>query len=175
MAKRIAGLMRHIFGGHDGLKGLAPVFNFSERAWFSRHWISKEACLARQAVVHCGSYSIPLPWLALAATRSQGLDMSSYPIKVMTTLRRPTTKSSMLELLWDFYEAGCLEPKDRIAALVGLVSDGERPHLDYMAHWTDIYKLVASFMFGHGNNDTRHQMLFHLFEFGPVSPPDNIS
>lgn len=171
MAELIVGLMREILGSNH----FVYISDFSERAWFSRRWIIQEACLARQAVVHCGSCSIPLPWLALAATRLQALDISWYEMKVMANLRRLTTKKSMLELLWHFHEAGCLEPKDRIAALVGLVPDGGRPDLNYLAHWTDIYKRVASFMFGLGDNDTGLQMLFHLFEFGPVSRPDDIS
>ncbi|KAF2971086.1 hypothetical protein GQX73_g2426 [Xylaria multiplex] len=144
MAQRVANLMREIFGGPDGQRALVALVNFSERPWFSRRWIIQEACLARKATVHCGTYSIPLPSLVLTATRFQTLDMSSYPIKVMANLYTPETKLTILELLWNFHEARCLERKDRIAALFGLVRDGHRFHLDYASHWTELYKQVVT-------------------------------
>jgi hypothetical protein len=93
----------------------------------------------------------------------------------MENLRRPTTKRTILELLWIFHEAGCLEPKDCIDALFGLVADDHRFHLDYTARWTELHKQVVSGIFGLGNNDTRLQVLLHLFEFGSVSLPENIA
>ncbi len=89
----------------------------------------------------------------------------------MANLRRPTTKLSILELLWNFYEARCLLPKDRIAALYGLVSEEYRVHLDYTAHWTGLYRQVVTSVLRVGNNDTRLQVLFHLLEFGSISRP----
>ncbi|KAI1778067.1 HET-domain-containing protein [Hypoxylon cercidicola] len=169
MASQIATLMKTLFG--DGLRALGCYDDFSKRPWFSRRWIIQEACLARQATVHCGSYSIPLSSLVLAAARFQSLAMSSYPIKVMANLRRPTIRLTILELLWNFQEAECLEPKDRIAALLGLVHCSHRPRIDYTVHWTELYKQVASSILSLGNNDTKLQVMLHLFEFGAVSVP----
>ena len=175
MASHIAILMRKVFGGGDGLRALECLCQFSDRPLFSRRWIIQEACLAQKATVHCGSHSIPLPLLVLAAIRFQTLDMSSYPIKVMANLRRPITKLTILELLWNFHEARCLEPKDRIAALLGLVPDNHRFHLDFTIHWTELYKQVVLGVFGFGNNDIKLQVLLHLFEFGSVSLPEDIA
>ncbi|GAW23883.1 hypothetical protein ANO14919_134600 [Xylariales sp. No.14919] len=171
MAFLVANVMRKL-GGIDVLRGLMDL---SERPWFSRRWIIQEACLARGAIAHCGSHSIPLPSLVMAAKRFQTLDMSSYPIKVMANLRRPMNKLTMLELLWNFHEARCLEPKDRIASLLGLATEGHRFHLDYTAQWAEIYKQTVSNIFRLGDNDTRLQVLLHLFEFGPVSLPEDIA
>lgn len=171
MASRMAKLMKKVFGGGDGLLGLWYFGEFAARPWFARRWVIQEACLAQHAIIHCGSYSIPLPSLVLAATRFQTLDMSDYPTKVMATLRRPTTKLTILGLLWDFHEAQCLDPRDRIAALYGLVAEEYRVHLDYTAHWTELYKQFTTGILKSGNNDTKLQVLFHLFEFGPVSRP----
>jgi hypothetical protein len=93
----------------------------------------------------------------------------------MANLRRPTTKLTILELLWNFHEACCVDPKDRIAALFGLISDEHRFHLDYNAHWTAIYKRVVSGVLRYGNNDIRLQVFFHLFEFGVISLPEDIT
>lgn len=100
--------------------------------------------------------------------------MADYPIKVMANLRRPTTKLTILELLWHFHEARCLDPKDRIAALFGLISKEHRFHLDYTAHWTELYNHVVSGILRNGNNDIRLQVLFHLFEFGAISLLEDI-
>ncbi|KAI4861535.1 HET-domain-containing protein [Hypoxylon rubiginosum] len=171
MSKQMAALMKTLFG--EGLHALRVFDDFSNRPWFSRRWIIQEACLARQATVYCGSHSVPLSSLVLAAVRFQTLDMSSYPIKVMANLRNPTTKLTLLELLWNFQESHCLEPKDRVAALLGLVHDNHQFHLDYTAHWAEVYKQVAASSFSFGDNDTRLQVMLHLFEFGAVSVPED--
>ncbi|KAI1390721.1 HET-domain-containing protein [Hypoxylon trugodes] len=174
MASNIVALMNTVFGNAGVMLALESFGDFSERPWFSRRWIIQEACLARRAIVHCGGYSVPLSSLVLAAERYQTLDMSSYPIKVMANLRKPTENLTILQLLWNFHEAQCLEPKDRVAALLGLVRDANWFCLDYTAHWTEVYKQVVSGIFVHGDNDMRLQVMLHLFEFGSVMLPDNV-
>ncbi|KAI0444708.1 HET-domain-containing protein [Xylaria telfairii] len=170
--REMANLMGKILGGLDGLRAFG---DFADRPWFSRRWVIQEACLARKATVHCGTHSTPLPSIVLAATRFQTLDISDYPIRVMTYLRTPTTELTILELLWNFHEARCLERKDRIAALLGLIPDGHRFHLSYTSHWTEVYKQTVAGIFALGNNDTGLQVLLHLFEFGPVMLPEDIA
>ncbi len=156
---------------HGAGPGLHAITDFFQRSWFSRRWVIQEACLACQATVHCGNYSIPLPVLASAARQFQNLDMSDYSIRMAANLRRPSASLSILELLWNFHEAACLEPRDRISALLGLVGEGNRFPMDYTARWADLYKQAASFMLRNGGNDIRLQMLLHLFEFGPLVTP----
>ena len=165
MAGRVAFLM----GKSLGLNGLGCVLDFFRQRWFSRRWVIQEACLARQATVHCGSNSIPLPNLVLFAQRFQALDMSDYNIKMTAKLCRPTRSLSILELLWNFHEADCLDNKDRVAALFGLVPAESRFQLDYTAHWTELYKQVALFTLQSGSQGAKVQLLLHLFEFGPVT------
>ncbi|TGO06908.1 hypothetical protein BTUL_0401g00010 [Botrytis tulipae] len=169
MASQVAKLMKKVFGGSDGLRGLLGFIDFADRPWFSRRWIIQEACLAQYATIHCGSYSISVSSLVLAATRFQTLDMSSYPIKVMANLRRPVTKTTILELLWNFHEARCLLPNDRIAAIYGLISEEHRVHLDYTADWTELYKQVVTDILKIDNHDAKLQILLHLLEFGSIS------
>lgn len=168
MAGQIVNHMRQ-FLHHDNGVSLGIISDFFNRPWFSRRWIIQEACLSRQAMVHCGSHTIPLKTLSVAAKRFQRLDMSDYAIKMTANLDGMTTQSSMLELLWNFHEAICLEPKDRIVALLSMVPSDQRFRLDYMKHWTETFKDFASFTYRTGSNDVRLQLLLHLFEFGPVS------
>ncbi|KAJ4122732.1 hypothetical protein NW768_010173 [Fusarium equiseti] len=156
----------------DQYTRLAEFFN---QPWFARRWVIQEACLAREAIVHCGRYSSSLSLLSLAAARIQKTTMASYPVKMTSNLWRPVAKSSILELLWTFHEAICLEPKDRVAALFGLVSEENRFRLDYSLHWTELYKQVAVSAFSAENNDLGLQLLLHLFEFGQVAEKDNAS
>jgi hypothetical protein len=151
------------------------VFDFFDQPWFSRRWVIQEAYLARQATVYCGSHSIPLPLLITAARRIQTLDFSCYSVAMIANLGSSATKYGILALLWKFHEAGCLEPRDRIAALFGLLPKKDLFPLDYTTHWTELYKQVASFLFSLGENDTNFQMLLHLFEFGAVSQLEDVS
>lgn len=153
----------------------ARLAAFFDRPWFARRWVIQEACLARKAIVHCGSCSLSLSVLSSAATRIQKTSLASYPIKMMSNLWRPVTRLGILELLWNFHEAICLEPKDRVAALFGLVSEENRFHLDYSLHWTELYKQVAVSAFSSDNTDLGLQVLLHLFEFGQVSEKENTS
>lgn len=103
--------------------------------------------------------------LSVAAARFQRMDLSDYQIKVAANLGSQTAGLGMLELLWHFYDAECFDPKDRIAALSSLGGW----EVDYTQHWTEMYKDLASRTYSLNHNDTRLQMLLHLFEFGPVS------
>jgi hypothetical protein len=173
MAARLVFFMKKYFHGPE--PGLGAIIDFFQRPWFSRRWVIQEACLARQATVHCDNCSIPLPVLALAARQFLNLDLSDYPTRMVANLRRPSASLSILELLWNFHEAACLEPRDRIGALLGLIAEERRFPIDYTAHWTDLYKQAASFILRVGGNDVRLQMLLHLFEFGPVVAPEGAS
>ncbi|KAI1214693.1 heterokaryon incompatibility protein-domain-containing protein [Annulohypoxylon truncatum] len=164
MAGCVVKVMLSVFG--DTNTALECFCNFSERAWFSRRWTIQEAQLAQKATVHCGNCSIPLPVLTSAARRFQVLDMSSYPMKVMAKLNTPPGKLTILELLWTFQEARCLEPKDRVAALFSLAQHNYRFHLDYTVHWTEMYRQIALSVLRNGGNDIKLQLILHLFEFG---------
>lgn len=153
------------------LLGVYRLFDdFSKRAWFSRRWVIQEALLAQKATVYCGNHFIPLAVLTLAATHLHSLYSSSYPIKVMASLDTPRSKYTILELLWTFDKALCLEPKDRVAALYGLSHNKYGYQLDYTVHWTEMYKQIALSVLRNGDNDAKLQLLLHLFEFGPVYP-----
>ncbi|KAK3898930.1 heterokaryon incompatibility protein-domain-containing protein [Staphylotrichum tortipilum] len=171
MAARIVFLIEKYFHGPG--PGFRVIHGFFLRSWFSRRWVIQEACLARRATVHCGHCSIPLPVLASAARQFLNLDMSDYPTRMAANLRRPSAGLSILELLWNFHEAACLEPRDRIGALLGLIGEEGRYPMDYAAHWTELYKQAATFMLRTGGNNVRLQMLLQLFEFGPVVAPED--
>ncbi|KAH6661460.1 heterokaryon incompatibility protein-domain-containing protein, partial [Plectosphaerella plurivora] len=149
----------------DGISGLSLLFEFFDRPWFSRRWVIQEAGLSRKAVVHCGSYSIPLQTMSTAAERVQSLDLSWYQVNMVAKL--PTLKANMdiLELLWYYHAACCVDPRDRVAALFGLVPD-IASQLRYNVHWSELYRQLAAFVLEFGCNNARLQLMLHLFEFG---------
>jgi len=178
-AKKVASLMRRILPQHEenGPSGLGIVGDFFQRAWFSRRWVIQEATLASQATVFCGDYSLPLAVVATAAKRMQDLSMSDYHFRMATKLFFSTheeMRRDMLELLWDFHDAKCQDPRDRIAALLGLLSPKDTESwFDYTLPWQDMYRQLAEFMLEHGTHEIKRQVILHLFEFGSVNVSDN--
>jgi hypothetical protein len=167
LAGRIAFLMRKIVH-HETLEALRAVFDFFQQPWFSRRWVIQEACLAQYGAVHCGRQSIDLPSLKQAAACFQRMDMSDYATKVAANLGSQTSGHSMLELMWHFHDSKSLDPRDCIAAFLGLARDGQDFCLDYTKPWENMFRDFASFTYNRSCNDTRLQLLLHLFEFGPV-------
>ncbi|KAK6835095.1 hypothetical protein PG987_009789 [Apiospora arundinis] len=89
------------------------------------------------------------------------------------------SERSLLEDLWRFHDAVCREKKDRVAALVGLSANDDNHNdpgfqLDYNTDWKNIYKQVASFQLQSKRKHARVEVLFHLFEFGPVQTSDDL-
>ncbi|KAK2755796.1 HET domain-containing protein [Colletotrichum kahawae] len=164
MARQTAAAMEKVLGPDY----IFHMRIFLSRAWFTRRWIIQEACLARQAKIHCGKHSLGLSWFVSAAQRLQYVQsMVSYELRVTQNLvgeRKP-----ILELLWNFHAAGCVQQQDRIAALYGLIPEDETFTLGYnKAPWTSMYKRLAEIMFRR-SQETSLQMLLHLFEFGQLS------
>ena len=148
-----------------------PFAEFFLRPWFFRRWIVQEAWLARQASFYCGRHSVPLETMVKAAIRLQSSNMFDYATNMVADLGRPMLRVSMLELLYKFHAANCLDKRDRVAALFGLVPQENRFPIDYSVHWAEMYKQLATFVLKTGNHDAKLQLLLHLFEFGTISDP----
>ena len=148
-----------------------PLAEFFLRPWFFRRWVVQEAWLARQAssTFYCGRHSVPLETMVKAATRLQSSNMFDYAINMVADLGRPSRKVSMLFLLYKFHAAACLDERDRVAALFGLVPLEGRFPMDYSVHWTEMYRQLATFVLRSGSHDERLQLLLHLFEFGTIT------
>ena len=169
MAERIYLIMKQFFG--DPGTALGAIYEFFQRPWFLRRWVIQEACQARTANMYCGSQSLPIDTMKLAAIRFQRLDIADYPIKMMASLGRQTSQLSILELLWHFHRAVCLDNKDRIASLWSLAHPKYRFKMDYTRSWSEIYQDLTLSMYHLNENDISLQLLFHLFEFGALDYP----
>jgi len=78
--------------------------------------------------------------MAKAARRQQFSGMFDYATNMVAELGRSMERVNMLELLYKFYAADCLDKRDRVAALFGLAPPENRFPMDYSVHWTEMYK-----------------------------------
>ncbi|EXF74697.1 HET domain-containing protein [Colletotrichum fioriniae PJ7] len=163
-----------------GADHILHLKRFLSRPWFSRRWIIQEACLAKEAKVHCGISSLGLPWFVAAARRLEcvkELYAFQYHYQILMMKSLSEERKPILQLLWNFHAAKCREPEDRIAALFGLIPDHEQimdqqSYLDLRQHWSVLYRRLALAMFQRGQK-TALQMLLHLAEFGPLRESDD--
>lgn len=161
----------------DEVSLLAKFFG---REWFARRWIIQEAVLAREARLHCGSYSLALSWVLLALKKIQlsaaGLDALGYGAKMLLysigKYQEAPGDCSLLTLLRDLHLSECSDPRDRVAALYGLASDSTRPSdlRGYNEGATQLYLNCAS-CFINSNAMSSNTLILHLAEFGSL--PEN--
>lgn len=80
----------------------------------------------------------------------------------------------ILQLLWYFHGAACFDPRDRVAALLGLAPE-VLSCFDYNVLWPDLYRQLATFCLEFGCQNSRLQLMLQLLEFGPVPCPAQTS
>ncbi|KAK8009676.1 hypothetical protein PG989_000609 [Apiospora arundinis] len=99
-------------------------------------------------------------------------------VYVVETTPQPVSGASW-KIYGDFTTLSVERKKDRVAALVGLSANDDNHtdpgfQLDYNTDWKNIYKQVASFQLQSKRKHARVEVLFHLFEFGPVQTSDDL-
>ena len=81
------------------------------------------------------------------------------------TLYRNEDSRNLFDLLWLFHQCDCFVKKDGIAALYGFIPPQLSLLLDYKSNYISIFKQQAMWLV---NDGSAHEMLLHLFYFGPV-------
>lgn len=152
--------------GHANL-AIRPVGNFFERPWFFRRWILQEAALAKYGIVICGSYRITYPTFVEACRRLQDSvhGRNKYAIETTMALARDRNTREIFNLLWLFHKSSCHEKRDRIMALYGFIPRQKQLTLDSNTTHVSLYKKHANWLI---ENSREHEMLLHLFHFGPL-------
>lgn len=144
---------------------------FFQRPWFGRRWIIQEVALARHALVHWGSASIELSWItsALSRIRQSALGAGLYgPRMLEVSTGRPARERDVLRMLWDLDSSECSDPRDRVAALLGLASGEHQIQLDYdMDDWKQVYQRLATRLINQ-SRELGHLVIYHLLVFGPA-------
>jgi hypothetical protein len=98
------------------------------RPWFQRRWTLQELEMSRVAVVYCHTQKFPWQWLSAGLQElskcQSALSLTSRQTYALQTASRLHSKSGkILDLLLDFDQSQCSDPRDRIFALYGLAND----------------------------------------------------
>ncbi|KAK0657836.1 heterokaryon incompatibility protein-domain-containing protein, partial [Cercophora newfieldiana] len=110
--------------------GLKSLQWFLDRPWFCRRWIIQEVVLAKNVVVHCGSWSIPWDTLEVAMKEISGNIMGPFTesnernMKTVTEMRhlwKYTKTAHPMGTLTRFAHFECSDPRDRLYALYGVI------------------------------------------------------
>lgn len=153
------------------------------RSWFTRRWVLQEAALSKQLTLRCGSDKISWPqfelgvinlayWISAESKVESTLYLYIWRLKFLRG--EGSERPSLLELLWDFSEADCELPHDRLFALYGIASKEHLlPEVDYAKSWQQIYASVAHHYY---STEARLRvpiypdlMLRHLVSFGSLA------
>ncbi|KAH8696954.1 heterokaryon incompatibility protein-domain-containing protein [Phaeosphaeriaceae sp. PMI808] len=142
--------------------------------WFGRRWVVQEAALAQKATVHIGWSKID--WLLLRSVlktlaKSLPNDCPDTKCALATVTANDSDEVLLLDLLWDLHLTECLEPKDRLFALIGLAQRrGDFNHLhrlQYDRPWKSVYHQFAEMQIQEGR---AHTLVRHLAAFGAIQP-----
>ncbi|ORY11990.1 heterokaryon incompatibility protein-domain-containing protein [Clohesyomyces aquaticus] len=141
-----------------------PLMSFFQRDWFYRRWIIQEAALAQNGVLCCGHYSLPYLTLVTACQRLQASGIvNEYAVQMILTCFE--SKKDIYALLWKLHKSQCSDPRDRIAALYGLIPRNRQLTLDYETSFHAIYQEHAIALV---NSPRQHHFILHLFQFSPL-------
>ena len=186
------------------------VKKFFHRAWFTRRWILQEVSLAREVIVHCGFHEVPWVRFHQGAhfhrslldsgQRKHGVcSFATVARQALETIESMETSRAqkkdyvegmernpyhgikrVLWLLEQYHRANCVDERDRLYALYGLLLSTKLPPLqvrplmrvcpvNYNIHFSHIYTdfAAAAVKSGHG-----FKVLAQVIEFGGLSQQD---
>jgi hypothetical protein len=159
---------------------VTPLNAFLTRPWFTRRWVLQEVKLAHSVIVQCGNERLSWTWLQDGinkllqdhAARSIhylaiGLvpsDMTGIVDSLWALGARKQSKQHIFQLLWDHHTSVCVDERDRLFALYGMLGKDKimpvilgvrfdpREHsaVDYSSHFSHVYTQMALAAIDHG-------------------------
>lgn len=152
---------------------------------------------ARKATLYCGSTSLELSWFLPAwselrvdgyfATRSHGpgmlhtilvesLGLPSRRYQHLANTGSFTAyqaaypeRFTLFNLLWHIHRCECSDPRDRFAAIYGLLPQADLISLNYETEdWRSLYFRQAKHLIN-AKDRSGNILMLHLFDFGPVN------
>lgn len=152
---------------------LRALGHFVKRSWFFRIWIRQEiAARAAYAQLLCGSAMVPWVYfsaLLYAVRRTSYLDISTIlqqdspflsdsPLDIdpaLDVLYATTRPTSYKMLKWTNGRAMCADPRDKIYAVIGLLSNSDMEAgvvVDYRLSVEEVYTQVACALVEHSRS-----------------------
>ena len=131
------------------------IENMLRRPWFERVWVLQEVHFASEVEVLCGDRSVPWEALVLTATylntTLKELREASAIEKIPNIIHvreKPKADESpgLLQRLLDTRHCKSTDPRDKIYALLNMVTEPSEVFADYTRSKEDVYKWLARFM-----------------------------
>jgi hypothetical protein len=142
---------------------------FYTRRWFHRVWVIQEVAMARSALVICGQQVLLWDHMSsgLALNKFQDSKLFLPPPTLRIGIFNYNRDQTLLELLIATRRCASSDPRDKVFALLALVSDSERIplHADYTKSAEWIFVQVAAWFTAH-HGDSR--ILRHAYR--PTRP-----
>lgn len=129
------------------------------REWFERLWIIQELGVSRNPVIQCGISVLPWGRIESAAALILRPNNANFPDHIKRILplmgahrltqvainsMRNVDKGNILTALWFTRPAKCLDPRDRLFAILGVVEDSKDIEIDYASSVGHVYKQWAT-------------------------------
>ncbi|KAL2061852.1 hypothetical protein VTL71DRAFT_7230 [Oculimacula yallundae] len=140
------------------LQAWAQLARLFQRPWFERLWIIQEISVSQRAMVLCGGYMILWSQLEAAARyilQPMGIPVPSHVRKLLPLMAAHRMiqvslnsmwnidKKNILTILHSTQEAKCLDPRDKLYAILAIVEDTEDIQIDYSTPVEQTYRTWA--------------------------------
>jgi hypothetical protein len=133
-----------------------------ERPYFGRVWVVQEVVVAKEATVHCGSFSMPFKLLYLAMMRMTGSGFYPFSIFAQNVIHLGNWRRSFLEIdadredsldlriFMDSRDRDATILSDKVYALRGITNDklAEGIIVDYDKSTERVYTDFANYLLG---------------------------
>lgn len=138
--------------------------NLFARPWWSRTWVVQEVWNAERTIVMCGAATMRWSHLAKAMDYYEGWDDMGYYVKstrrweswdvlkrryglAIHIANKRLLGAKLSDLLWNMWDREATDPRDKVFAVFGLVSEGMRgslPRVDYAKTIRQVYAEAAA-------------------------------
>ncbi|XXH05480.1 hypothetical protein Hte_011910 [Hypoxylon texense] len=142
--------IRKAFGSRD--KHMLALSSLLEKPWFRRIWVIQEVAMAKEAVIHCGSESLPWEGLCSILELENGINAAWANNQIIMDIVagiaferkavRQGTPPCLLQVLLRHRASLASDPRDKIYALLGLCND-DLVEANYKLQASDLHRLLT--------------------------------
>ncbi|KAJ4288598.1 hypothetical protein N0V90_011835 [Kalmusia sp. IMI 367209] len=170
-AQRTFALIRRLNLTYDPSKvELNLLEQLLKKRWFGRRWIIQEVALSHHTKFHWGRASLDTSWLVCLLPKLQQICSSCTSQVLLASLDVSVRPLDMLWMLEEFDQSECGDPKDRVAALMGMAPFWQRIQINSNTDdWKEVYARMATHLINR-HPDYGRMIMYQLVKFGPVSP-----
>ncbi|KAG4439012.1 hypothetical protein IFR05_005528 [Cadophora sp. M221] len=139
----------------ENVKAWVQLSRLFQRPWFERLWVIQEISVSQRAMVLCGKYMILWSQLEKAAQyilRPRGIPVPPHNQKILPLMGAHRMTQVSIKSMWNVDEKNiltilhstqdtkCLDPRDRLYAILGIIEDKEDVEIDYSIPMEQVYR-----------------------------------